>query len=71
MVPIPREILESFTSRLDTTLHAAYEASRQTNAELEDRLAKAIRERDQARTEVDTLKEQQRRAAVALGLNRA
>lgn len=70
MVPVPRDLLESFTGKLDSSLRQAYETSQLRNVELEAKLSKAIRERDAARAEVDILREQQRRAAIALGLNR-
>ena len=70
MVPVPCKILESYSGNLDSSFREANETLKHRVTALEEKVDRVTRERDEARAEADTLKEQQRRAAEALGLNR-
>lgn len=76
MVPIPRELLETYVTKFDSSLHEQYATAQHRIAELEVsfetaqlRIAELERERDQARSEADAVKSTIMRAAQALALN--
>ena len=69
LLPIRREVLESFAGGLFSSLREAHDVAERRIAELEAKLASAERERDEALAVADIQKEQLRRAAEALGFS--
>ena len=70
LLPIPREIIESFAANLGSSMRQACETKQQQITHLEAELARTKHERDKYRAERDTMNEQLQRVMAALGMNR-